>query len=94
MPPLNIDFSSRFKAEAQALSEERKQQVAEAVARLRGTFGHAHLHTGLGIRRLRQSYFEFRAGRDMRVVFKLEGSHASMMLIGNHDDVRRFLKNS
>jgi hypothetical protein len=33
MPPLNIDFSSRFKAEAQALSEERKQQVAEAVAR-------------------------------------------------------------
>ena len=92
MPPLEIDFSARFKAEARALSSERKQQMADAIARLREEFGRAHLHSALGIRRLHKSYFEFRVGRDTRVVFKLEGSRASLALIGNHDGVRRFIK--
>lgn len=92
MPPLEIDFSARFKAEARALSDERKQQMADAIARLREEFGRAHLHSGLGIRPLHKNYFEFRIGRDMRAVFKLEGSRASLVMIGNHDDVRRQIK--
>ena len=56
-------------------------------------FGKPHLHSGLGIRRLKKDYFEFRAGRDTRVMFKLEGSTATLVMAGNHDEARRFLKN-
>jgi len=67
--------------------------VAQAVALLSEVFGQPHLHSGLGIRRLKKNYFEFRAGRDTRVVFKLEGSMAMLVLAGSHDNVQRFLKN-
>lgn len=93
MPPLGVEFSARFRAEARALPTERQAQVAQAVALLSEVFGQPHLHSGLGIRRLKKNYFDFRAGRDTRVVFKLEGSMAMLVLAGSHDNVQRFLKN-
>ncbi len=93
MPPLEIEFSSRFRSGARALPAERQQQVEQSVTLLAEAIGKPHLHSGLGIRRLKGGYFEFRAGRDTRIVFKLEGSTASLLLVGDHDDVRRFLKN-
>ena len=93
MPPLGIEFSPRFKAQSRALPAERQKLVGHAVAALSDAFGKPHLHSGLGIRRLKRDYFEFRADRDMRMVFKLEGSTASLIFLGNHDDVRRFIKN-
>jgi hypothetical protein len=93
MPPLDTEFSPRFRAQARALPAERQKLVADAVAALSGAFGKPHLHSGLGIRRLKRDYFECRPDRDTRMVFKLEGSTASLMLVGSHDDVQRFLKN-
>ena len=61
------------------------------MAALSDAFGKPHLHSGLGIRRLKRDYFEFRVDRDTRVVFKLEGSTASILLMGNHDAIRRFI---
>lgn len=92
MPPLSIEFSARFKAQSRALPAARQALVAHAVAALGDAFGKPHLHSGLGIRRLKRDYFEFCADR-ARMVFKLEGSTASVMLVGNHDDVQRFIKN-
>ena len=92
MPPLEVEFSPRFRSEARALPQDRRRQVGQAVESLKAAFGAPHLHGGLGIRRLKGDYFEFRAGRDTRVVFKLEGGVASLVLIGNHDEVRKFLK--
>lgn len=48
---------------------------------------------GLGIRRLTGNYFEIRAGRDLRAVFSLERNTATLLMVGGHDEVRRFLKN-
>ena len=92
MPPLGVELSSRFKAQVRTLSDERIEQVSQAMALLSEAFGKPHLHRGLGIRRLKKDYFEFRAGRDTRVMFKLEGSTATLVMAGNHDEVRRFLK--
>jgi mRNA-degrading endonuclease RelE of RelBE toxin-antitoxin system len=92
VPPLGIEFLPRFRATARALPPDRQKQVAQAVALLSDAFGRPHLHSGLGIRRLKRDYFEFRAGRDTRIVFKLEGDVACLALAGNHDDVKKFLK--
>ena len=62
---------------------ERKvvSKIDAALRLLPETFGQPHLHAGLGIRRLKGSYFEFRVGRDMRVVFQLEGSRATLRMV-------------
>lgn len=93
MPPLGIEFTSRFKAESRDLPIERQALVAQAVDALSDAFGKPHLHAGLGIRRLKGNYFECRADRDTRVVFELEGSTATLRMVGSHDAVQRFLKN-
>ena len=93
MPPLEVEFSPRFRANARALPPDRQEQIGQAVALVGEAFGKPHLHTGLGIRRLKGAYFEFRVGRDLRVVFKLNGSVVTLLLVGTHDAVQRFLKN-
>ena len=92
MPPLGIEVSSRFKREACSLSDNQLDQLDAALRLLPDAFGHPHLHSGLGVRRLKSNHFEFRVGRERRVVFTLEGSTAILRMVGNHDDVRRFLK--
>jgi mRNA-degrading endonuclease RelE of RelBE toxin-antitoxin system len=93
MPPLEIDFSPQYRRRARQLSEDQRRQAADAADSLREAFGSPHRHSGLGIRRLSGNLYEFRVGRDLRVVFELNGSRAEFVLIGNHDDVRRYLKN-
>ena len=93
MPPLGIEVSERFKRETRTLPEDQLDQLDQALRLLPAAFGQPHRHAGLGIRRLRRSYFEFRLGRDQRVVFRLDGSTAILQMVGDHDAVRRFLNN-
>jgi mRNA-degrading endonuclease RelE of RelBE toxin-antitoxin system len=93
MPPLGIEFSPRFRSQARALPAQPRKRVANAVAALSDVLGKPHVHSGLGIRRLSGSYFEFRANRETRIVFKLERSTLTLLMVGNHDEVRRFLRN-
>jgi len=93
VPPLEIDFTPQFRRRARQFSEDQRQQLAVAADELREAFGHPHRHSGLGIRRLGGNLYELRVGRDLRVVFELNDSRAELMMIGSHDDVRRFLIN-
>lgn len=47
---------------------------------------------GLGITHLRNDYFEFRVGIQMRVIYRRTGDLIQYVLYGSHDQVRRFLK--
>lgn len=93
MPPLEIDFTPQFRRKVRQLSGDQRRQLALAADELRVTFGNPHKHGGLGIRRLAGNLYEFRIGRDLRVVFELQGSTAELCLVGNHDQIRTYLKN-
>jgi mRNA-degrading endonuclease RelE of RelBE toxin-antitoxin system len=93
MPPLEIELSPPFRSAFKGLPEDQRSRVSAALALLPQTFGFPHRHAGLGIRRLRPGVYEFRIGRDLRAVFEVVGrGKISLSRIGNHDDVRRFLK--
>lgn len=93
MPPLGIEYTGRFRAEARLLADDQFDRLEEALGQLPAAFGQPHLHSGLGIRRLRRNYFESRAGRDHRMVFTLQGSTAILRMVGNDDQVRSIMKN-
>lgn len=73
--------------------EELRRQLAEAVTPLPTALGHPHRHGGLGLRKIhRRGVYEFRLSRDCRVVFTQPAKDLIMLhLLGNHDDVQRFL---
>jgi hypothetical protein len=66
--------------------------VERAIHSVRDGFGKPHFHSGLGIRRLRQNYFECRAGIDIRLVFRAEKGCLKFFAAGDHDAIRSLLK--
>jgi len=47
---------------------------------------------GMGLRKLKDPYYEFRSGLGIRVVFRRQADLTEFVLVGNHDDIKRFLK--
>jgi hypothetical protein len=55
--------------------------------------GDPHSHIGLGIRKLHGSgIWETRVGLGLRLVFAQEPGLLTLVLVGRHEDVRRFLR--
>lgn len=67
--------------------------IGKQIAEAQRAIGWPHLHKGAGLRKLRDEFFEVRIGLKERLIF--ENTHAALVfeMIGNHDDVKRFLKN-
>lgn len=60
---------------------------------VRDGFGAPHLHSGLGIRRLRDSLFECRVGLKLRLVFDAKLEVLTFSDLGTHDEIRRIVRN-
>ena len=91
--PIELRLSKRFLKSLKKLSDEEYARVEEALVRLQNIWGAPHQHTGLSIRSLPGRYLECRAGLDLRIVFRVSFDGLELVLAGNHDDVRRHLRN-
>lgn len=90
---MRIALTERFQRDAAALSKDHRAALFEAVLALPGAMGRAHLHRGLGIRKLHPSgIWEARVGLGLRLVFALEADRLTLVRVGTHDEVRRYLR--
>ena len=64
-----------------------------AIGRFAGSVGQPHLHSGIGLRPFGR-YMEFRAGLHLRILVLAEGGDFFLVCVGDHDEVRAYLKNS
>ena len=69
---LRIELTPELKIAIRHLPKRQRQQIGEVITAVRDGFGALHLHSGLGIRRLRGSLFECRVGLTLRLVFDAE----------------------
>jgi hypothetical protein len=51
------------------------------------------INKGVGLKRLRGDFWEIRKGFKARILFRWEGDLVEFILAGNHDDIKRYLKN-
>jgi hypothetical protein len=51
------------------------------------------LHRGIGLRKLRADWYEVRVGFKLRLLFENRTETLVFELLGDHDDVKNFLKN-
>lgn len=91
--PVELRLSKRFLRSLKSLSDADHARVEEALRQLQKVWGAPHQHTGLSIRQLRAGYFECRAGLDIRIVYRPTIDGLDIVMAGNHDDVRRLLRN-
>lgn len=74
------------------LPKSEKTECLLALCELSETFGHPHVHTGLGIRKLGANLFECRAGLSRRFIFLNRSDDLFVSFLGNHDEVKALLK--
>jgi hypothetical protein len=90
--PFDVCLRPGFRKRARRLNDIEFEALADVIERLRVEFGQPHRHGGLGIRRLHSDLFECRLGIRLRVLFFAQPGLLIFVELGNHDDVRRFLK--
>jgi hypothetical protein len=87
-----VRFDNWLLARIRALPSAERHEVGEAIRRAQESFGQPHLHLGVGLRKLSEQHFEIRVGLDIRLIFTNEPTELKFVFMGNHDEVRRFLR--
>ena len=94
----DVATTSAFKRTVRKLrlNDEERENLILTIQKVGKQFGKPHLHQGLGIRDLGAGIYECRSGLDLRLVFVKDPTTKPPTLyfdmIGNHDDVKRYLK--
>lgn len=91
---MKVQLTKKFLARVQSLSAADSAAVDAALADLLNTFGRPHQHAGTSIRPLRPPVYELRLSLSLRIVFVRNGDVLPVDFVGNHDEVRAYLRNA
>lgn len=90
---MRVALTARFQRDVKGLSKDERGAVFDVLLALPQTVGDPHAHSGLGIRKLHGSgIWEARVGRGLRLVFAVEPDLLTLVRVGTHADVQRFLR--
>ncbi len=89
---MRLDLHPRFRKRVKKLSTADRDEVAKSLRALTDGFGHPHLHSGLGIRRLRKDLFECCAGLHWRIVFFAEKGLLTAYEVMTHEEIKAWLR--
>jgi hypothetical protein len=67
--------------------------VDAAIAKFQQSLGKPRQHSGLGVRPFGR-YLEFRTGLHLRILTIAEGGDWFLVCVGDHDEVRAYIKNN
>ena len=91
---MRFEFKPSFERSIKSFPPPEKSEIKEAAAQLNDILSRdRQIHQGLGLKRLRGDFWELRKGIKARILFRWQGDLVEFVLAGNHDDVKRFLKN-
>ena len=88
---IRVVFLRRFDRSMSCLSVDERAQARRALERLLDYFSGGPKPIGLGLRKLHGAFWELRLSLAYRIVFQLERDLATFVLVGDHDEIRRFL---
>ena len=90
---MRFEFKSSFDRSVKQLTLFEKEAVKQAAFQLIDVLSRdKQTYPGLGLKRLRNDFWEVRHGIKVRVLFRWQGDLVEFVLAGDHDDVKRFLK--
>ena len=91
---IRFQFKPSFERSLKHMSDQDKERVRNAIEKLARLMMEGEKTIGLGITRLRGNFWEARAGLGTRVLYQHTGDLIEVILAGNHDDIKHFLKHN
>ncbi len=90
---MRIVLAERFQRDVKALSEDRLSAVFQSILSLPKAMGAPHIHSGLGVRKIHRSgIWEARVGLGLRLVFAVEDHDITLVRVGTHEEIQRYLR--
>ncbi len=90
---MNIEYKPSFIKSIKSLSKPNKEVVFDLCEALIDTLEQSKASSkGLGLKRLRKNFWEIRKGIKTRVIFRWQKDYLEFILVGSHDDIKKFLK--
>ncbi len=91
--PIQVDFLRSFDRSQSTLPVEKHEKVKEVVTKIIRLANHDFQAShGLRVKKLTSSIFEARVDIHLRLLFELKQDRLVFILIGNHDDIKRYLR--
>lgn len=91
---MRVRFYSSFDRAYRRLRPLERGKIDHALRDLLDFFAQGGMTPpkGLGLKKLRGAFWEIRVDLRLRIVFALETDLVSLLMVGNHNDVARFLR--
>jgi mRNA-degrading endonuclease RelE of RelBE toxin-antitoxin system len=90
---MRFEFKPSFDRSLRSLPHEEKEEVKKETLHAIDVLSQDRpLSHGLGLKRLRGDYWEFRVGIRTRAIFRWDKDLVEFILVGNHDQIKRYLK--
>lgn len=81
-----------FERSVRKLSSPEKRKLAQSLEDFNSFLLREEMPLGFGFKKINHDKYEFRVDIRLRVVVKVEGNEYYLVLVGNHDEVKRYLR--
>ena len=91
---MRFEFKPSFDRSVKNFHGKEKEEIKEAALKAIDMLSQDKLvHKGIGLRRLKGDFWEIRKGLKARILFRWQGDLLEFILAGDHNDIKRYLKN-
>jgi len=81
-----------FERSVKKLAVDERKKLSDALEKFNHSFSSGELTPGLGFKKINHDKYEFRVDIRLRVVLKQNHEILYLVLVGNHDDIRKYLR--
>ncbi len=81
-----------FERSVKKLTRQDKENLAQSLEVFNSFLLTGGLPAGFGFKKINHDKYEFRIDIRLRVVVKVEGEDYYLVLAGNHDEIKRYLR--
>ena len=87
-----LAVSGHFQKQLRKLHSRDREKVASVLKQFLEHLGRGRLPAGFGLKKINGDKYEIRVDLRTRIVMKLDNDTFVCHLVGNHEDVRRYLR--
>ena len=90
---MRFEFKLSFNKSVKSFHGRQKEEIKQAAIQAIDILAQdRETHKGIGLTRLKGDFWEIRKGLKVRILFRWQGDLVEFILVGDHNDIKRYLK--
>jgi hypothetical protein len=91
---MRFEFKPSFDRSVKSFHGREKEEIRQVALQAIDILSQDRvIYKGIGLKRLKGNFWEIRKGLKARIIFRWERDLIEFILAGDHDDIRRYLRN-